>query len=475
MATLEQLINRRHWRNNKYKSSLKFAASEYPRILEDARESNPRVMCFQPSSLISAIFGQGYHLFIELDYDGERYIIDPNNNRDLFYVGKLRDCRTPLQGQYKRAKDARETSHWPLIKAEIANANDGLDIDKLLNPVSGSENGRKCTEPDGSGVAVPIRETLAFETIVTIYQNMMRRVYHKLDEEDEAVQIDMVAKIKETAVLLMMFGERCTSTYNEFIGKLEANKEVFEDFLRRRNRWRDYNHDQIRKLLTSDYTTRLINRGRLRSRLRATGIESTDLELDLLGQCTEEIIKDYRERLVAMPIEDYGNSPLIIGVLTSGLYYAATFYAGLRFHGSMPELAIVKKARGGRLSMLRSEEETIRESLAQERKIIVVDDIAETFNTLFEVFDYFHKPKNMVFSAGVYLSPIPEELDVIERVLFEVVTANPTMYFLLDGAAKESLANIWQYGIGLTRKDRQIQTMPPVNYAEFNPLVLKSG
>jgi len=290
-------------------------------------------------------------------------------------------------------------------------------------------------------------------------QNLFRRIYHGLRNEPMEIQCDLLSKIKAAAVELMVCGDRFQSTADTSYPSIKATMDVLYRYAQHRGLWDD---TMVERAMRKDSRPNFLDLRRKRLEAHITGDELLDLWNDLERQ-DESAKQDYRQRLDPLLETNPVKDPLVVGVMTYGLYFAAMFYRAARQAGQQPELAVVKKSRQDReIHVFPAEEGMIQKAISSGRDIVVVDDIIHDFKGFFAIYDYFGKPRGIRFSAGSYTSPLPKELDIMERQLFEYFFRNRDMIQFADYLTQHSLSNILQYDMGIDREKREINILPPI-------------
>ncbi len=306
-------------------------------------------------------------------------------------------------------------------------------------------------------------QTDIFGLMLGKYQNIFRRAYFGLQSEyrEETIE-EVLRKIKETALLLTTYNQHFVSTYQQQEDEILKNIRFLESYLRERNIMYDEKEMQNAGCIkSSELQSRLLA---LKIKSKLDGKDSLELIEDLYKHM-EGHLKDYRQRLEVLLGYESITAPLVIGVMASGLYYAGTFYNGTVKKELNPDIAVVKKSRHDKgLHIFPTEERKIRTALEEKKDIIVVDDIAYGFGTFFYIQDYFGRNKNVRFSANSYNSPLPKELDILERRLLYYLAENPNKIPMADKMLRTSLAAISQYGIGIDRDGRMTRILPPIGY-----------
>ncbi|MBI2146869.1 hypothetical protein HYU19_00145 [Candidatus Woesearchaeota archaeon] len=309
------------------------------------------------------------------------------------------------------------------------------------------------------GIPPPDMKRSDQEIAFAMTQNLFRRVYHGLRDEPIEVQHDLLSKMKAAAVDLMAYGDQFQSTADVSNPSIKASTDVLYRYARQRGLW---DEKVVEDVLHSDSRSNFLQFTPKRFAAHITGDELLDLWNDMERQ-HEMLHQDYRQRLSPLLYANPVKDPLVVGVMTYGLYFAAIFYQAVQRDGKQPELALVKKSRQDRqMHVFPTEEGLIRKAISAGRDIVVVDDLIHDFKGLFAIYDYFGKPPTMRFSAGFYTSPLPRELDVMERPLFEHLLLKPEKIRFADPLAQHSLTSILQYGMGIDRQERDVILMPPV-------------
>ncbi len=329
-------------------------------------------------------------------------------------------------------------------------------------PCNSGKKYKRChAESSSQNKAEDAVQTDIFGLMLGRYQNIFRRAYFGLLSEarEETIE-EVLRKIKETALLLTTYNQHFVSTYRQQEDEVLKNIRFLADYLRERGLM--YDESEIQKARYTKFSE-------LQSKLLAMKIRSKlnrrdNLELtEDLYKHREEFLKDYRQRLGVLLGYESITSPLVIGVMASGLYYAGTFYNDAAKKGLTPDIVVVKKSRHeDGLHIFPTEEKKIRTALEEKKDIIVVDDIVYGFGTFFHIQDYFGRNKNVRFSANSYNSPLPQELDILERRLLYYFVEHPDKIPMADKMLRTSLATISQYGTGIDRSERMTRILPPI-------------
>lgn len=291
-----------------------------------------------------------------------------------------------------------------------------------------------------------------------VRQNLFRRVYHSLRNDTAADRHDLLSRMKSAAIGLMECDRYYRSIADINNPSIEQNIGVLREYAKKRKLW---NEREIEYALHSSADLNTLETQAKRLAALKTGEELLHPWTDIHRQ-HEEMRRDYRQRVMAMP-KDAAHNPLIVGVMTYGLYFAAIFYRAAESTGQHPELAIVKMSRQDKgVHAFPEEEEAIRNALCSGRDVVVVDDVAHDFKSFLAIYDHFSKPPSMRFSAALYDTPLPRELNIIERSLFSYLVRNQEKIRFADPLARRSLANILQYDTGIDREERNIKFLPPI-------------
>lgn len=291
-----------------------------------------------------------------------------------------------------------------------------------------------------------------FEAKAGYYQNLFRRAYLALARETSEKQKNVVEKIKETAILLMChknFSQACKQNGQ----RIKQNIADLETFAREKGVYKDPNA-VIPFFDRDDWVGSMLQR----AIATTSGRDTLNMEEDLMRTDQSSVV-DYRQRTHFFVPKNY---TMLIGVLASGLYYAAVFHSVIS--GLNPELRVLKKSRfEKKINIVPDEENAIRSAIDQKREIIVVDDKVHSFDTFFAIYNYFGKPSNMSFSAVFYNSPLPLELRILERELLQRMAQDPQFLCAADKQLKDSFATIMQYG-SIDRAEIKVKVRPPLFY-----------
>jgi hypoxanthine-guanine phosphoribosyltransferase len=291
-----------------------------------------------------------------------------------------------------------------------------------------------------------------FDLAVSYHLNILRRAYFCLRSENEVIQADVLDKMKQAAVSMMAPQTQGRPSFTGERSTLDSSIRFIEKYVESRGLGVSYQGAAAKSTeeCHAQYQT-------LRWKAKLTGREPLDVSVDL-HHVNSRMIQDYATRVDMLDdVED----PLIIGIMTHGIPFAATYYGGVTLRDNNPSFAFVKRSRWDRgLHVYSVEEQKIREALAEQRRVIVVDDIIHSFQSFFDTYDYFGKPQNMSFSALVYYAPLPIELDIIERTHLSKMFNGERP--AVDEGLKVSFRCIAQYRCGIDRSERSIHVLPPL-------------